>query len=151
MTQETFQDEAKRLRPTLTAVAERYSDNAADAEDIVQDVLLKLWLMHDDLRSPADGLAIMMTRNLSIDHQRRRKPQRPTLDIPEEEHEEDERIDRMMQLIDTLPPMQQIILRFRHLDGMEYSEIAHITSSTETAVRKMISRARKEILLKLKK
>ena len=151
MTEETFQHEARRLRPKLTAVARRYTDLAADAEDIVQDALLKLWLMHEDLQSPPDGLATVLTRNLSIDHQRRKRPRYPTPDIAAEETTEDDRIERMMRVIDTLPAKQQIILRLRHMEGMKTSDIARLTAQTEAAVRKMLSRARQEILLKVKK
>lgn len=150
MTEETFQNEARRLRPKMTAVARRYTDHAADAEDIVQDALLKLWLMHDDLKSPPDGLATVLTRNLSIDHQRRKKPHVPTPDIAEEVSTEDERIERMMQVIDTLPAKQQIILRLRHMEGMKMCDIATLTAQTEAAVRKTLSRARQEVLRKLK-
>ncbi|MBR5688044.1 MAG: RNA polymerase sigma factor [Prevotella sp.] len=146
MTEETFQNEVQRLRPKLTALAKRYTNHASDAEDIVQDVFLKLWQMRDDLVSPPDGLALVLTRNLSIDHQRRKKPHYPTRDIAEEEAVEDERIERMMQAIDSLPSRHQIILRLRHLEGMEIRDIATLTSQTEAAVRKMLSRARKETL-----
>lgn len=150
MTEETFQNEAQRLRPKLTALAQRYTNQAADAEDIVQDVFLKLWQMRDDLMSPPDGLALVLTRNLSIDHQRRKKPRYPTPDIAEEEPVKDERIERMMRAIDTLPTKHQIVLRLRHLEGMEIRDIAALTNQTEAAVRKMLSRARKETLEKLK-
>ena len=150
MTEETFQNEARRLRPKMTAVARRYTDHAADAEDIVQDALLKLWLMHDDLQSPPDGLAMVLTRNLSIDHQRKKKPHVPTPDIAEEESTEDERIERMMRVINTLPAKQQIILRLRHMEGMKMCDIATLTAQTEAAVRKSLSRARQEVLRKLK-
>ena len=151
MKKETFQDEARRLRPRLTALARRYTDDADDAEDIVQDALLKLWLMHDDLQSPPDGLAMVLTRNLSIDHQRRKKLPILTPEMVETAYEEDERIERMMRVIDTLPGMQQIVLRLRHLEGMEYRDIAHITGTTETAVRKTLSRARKAVAERINK
>lgn len=150
MTEETFQNEAQRLRPKMTALAQRYTNQAADAEDIVQDVFLKLWKMRDDLMSPPDGLALVLTRNLSIDHQRRKKPRYPTPDIAEEEPVEDERIERMMRAIDTLSTKHQIVLRLRHLEGMEIRDIAALTNQTEVAVRKMLSRARKETLELLK-
>ena len=150
MTEETFQNEALRLRPKLTAVARRYTDHEADAEDIVQDALLKLWLMHDDLQSPPDGLATVLTRNLSIDNQRRKKPHYPTLDVADEDTNEDDRIERMMRVIDTLPIKQQIILRLRHMDGMSIRDIATLTAHTEAAVRKILSRARQEVMGKVK-
>lgn len=53
-----------------------------------------------------------------------------------------ERIERMMAIVGTLPPAQQIILRLRHIDGMSMADIARLTGGTEVAVRKALSRAR---------
>lgn len=150
MTEETFQNEVQRLRSKFITLAQRYTNQAEDAEDIVQDVLLKLWQMRDDLVPPPDRLALVLTRNLCIDYQRRKKPRYTPQDIPEEEPVEDERMERMMRVIDTLPTRHQIILRLRHLEGMEIRDIAVLTNQTESAVRKMLSRARKETLELLK-
>jgi translation elongation factor TU len=54
--------------------------------------------------------------------------------------------EKVMQLIATLPDAQQAILRMKHIDGLETSEIASITGSSEEAIRKNLSRARKRIL-----
>ena len=44
----------------------------------------------------------------------------------------------------------QVVLRLRHMEGMRMSEIALLTGSTETALRKALSRARKALLQKLR-
>jgi RNA polymerase sigma-70 factor (ECF subfamily) len=41
--------------------------------------------------------------------------------------------------------MQQTIVRLRHMEGMEMRQIAELTGSSEVAVRKALSRARKAI------
>ena len=61
-----------------------------------------------------------------------------------------ELLDEMMRLVATLPDMQQVVLRLRHMEGMRMSEIALLTGSTETALRKALSRARKALLQKLR-
>ena len=73
MTQEEFKEEAQRLRPRLKLTARRYLGDD-DAEDTVQDALLRLWQMVGELRQPLDALALRQTRNLCIDQVRRRKP-----------------------------------------------------------------------------
>ena len=62
MTQEEYKEEARRLRPQLLQTARRYL-NEDDAEDTVQDVLLRLWQMVDTLRMPIDALATVLVRN----------------------------------------------------------------------------------------
>ena len=145
MTQDEFKEEARQLRPQLMKVARCYlSDD--DAEDTVQDVLLRLWQMVDEVRRPLAPLALRLTRNLCIDKVRRRKTNFQLTDSDEDnDTEEDERIGRVMNVIDTLPDLQQTILRLRHLEGMEMKEIASLTGCSEVAVRKALSRARQAV------
>ena len=146
MTQEEFKEEAQRLRPRLMLTARRYLGDD-DAEDTVQDALLRLWQMVGELRQPLDALALRLTRNLCIDQVRRRKPTVMLTDSGETDQAEDddERIKRMMAVVSTLPDLQQTILRLRHLEGMEMNEIADLTDSSEVAVRKALSRARQAV------
>ncbi len=147
MTQEEYKKEARRLRPRLLQTARRYL-NDDDAEDTVQDVLLRLWQMVDTLHMPIDGLATVLVRNFCIDRRRRSQRQVPVLTTDYEqayESEGDERIEHILALIDTLPTIQQTILRLRHIEGMEMREIAELTGSSEVAIRKTLSRARQAL------
>lgn len=145
MTQEEYKEEARRLRPQMMNVARRYLADD-DAEDTVQDALLRLWQMVDKLRMPLDGLASVLVRNLCVDKERRRHR---TLALTEasdnEDTRQDERIERMMGIIESLPSLQQTILRLRHMEGMEMKDIAEIIGSSEVALRKALSRARQAV------
>ena len=112
----------------------------------MQDTLLRLWQMVGELRQPFDALALRLTRNLCIDMLRQRKPMVMLTDSSETgEADNDERIERMMAVISTLPTLQQTILRLRHLEGMEMNEIADLIGSSEVAIRKALSRARQTV------
>ena len=157
MTQEEYKEEARRLRPQLLQTARRYL-NEDDAEDTVQDVLLRLWQMVDTLRMPIDALATVLVRNFCVDRLRRQRPSQAltaSCEQPEETEkgygsategrESDERIERVLEMIGTLPTLQQTILRLRHIEGMGMKEIAELTGSSEVAVRKTLSRARQTL------
>ena len=147
MTTETFRQEAQRMRTTLVRLAFGILRDSEEAEDVVQDVLLRLWQMRDQLRMPIEPLARVLTRNRCIDIVRRKKPAAElSMAVFQEEDEAlRERIEGMMKVIETLPDLQQTILRLRHMEGMEFKEIAELTGSTETAVRKALSRARQAV------
>ena len=135
----------------MLSVARSYLKASEEAEDGVQDVLLKLWQLLDKLRIPMGPLALVLVRNRCIDCLLRLQT---TIDIPENvaesEPTSDERYEKVMQLVDKLPTMQQTIMRLRHMEGMEMCEIATLTGSNETAVRKALSRARQAIRQQLK-
>lgn len=60
--------------------------------------------------------------------------------------EVDARYERIVRLLNKLPTLQQTIFRLRHIEGMEYADIAEITGTTPESVRKTVSRARRTIL-----
>ena len=147
MTQEEFKEEALRLRPRLLQTARRYLCED-DAEDTVQDVLLRLWQMVDQLRMPIDALATVLVRNFSVDRLRRQKSAQVLTahcEQADEPTETDERIERILAMNDALPTLQQTILRLRHIEGMDMREIAGLTGSSEVAIRKVLSRARQTL------
>ena len=147
MTTEEFQQQAVELRKQLVGIAHRYMGNTDEAEDIAQDAMVKLWLMREQLTLPIKGMASIVTRNLCIDALRKKHN---TIDISKLSDEADfsddgEQIEQMLKVIDSLPSTQRTILRMRHLQGMEMREIALVLGSTEVAVRKTLSRARKMV------
>lgn len=142
-------DEAQRVRPQLLTVARRYlgDDNA---EDVVQDALLRLWQMVGEVRRPMDALASVLTRNLCISQLRRQQSASSLALVPDtlpvaENSDTDARLARMLAIIETLPSLQQTILRLRHIEGMEMKDIAALIGSSEAAIRKALSRARQAV------
>ncbi|MBQ9674549.1 MAG: sigma-70 family RNA polymerase sigma factor [Bacteroidaceae bacterium] len=153
MTKDEYEIAMQRLRPALIAEAKRYLTNSDEAEDMVQDVMMRLWQMCAQLRSPVDGLARILVRNLCLDLIRRRKPREGIESLPpaagSNEKEEHERIERMMAIVESLPDIPQAILRLRHMEGMEMKDIARLLHMEEAAVRKALSRARQTVREKI--
>jgi RNA polymerase sigma factor (sigma-70 family) len=147
MTTEAFQQQAGELRKQLVSIAHKYMGNTDEAEDIAQDAMVKLWLMREQLTLPIVGMASIVTRNLCIDALRKKHQTIDIAQLPDEADFSDdgEQIEQMLKVIDSLPSTQRTILRMRHLQGMEMREIALVLGSTEVAVRKTLSRARKVV------
>ena len=151
MTTEQFSQEAGRMRPMLLGVARRMLDDD-NAEDVVQDALLKLWQIRDEVDN-LPGMARVIVRHRCLDIIRRQPPMVSLTDTDtadEENDIKDERIERMMALVETLPTMQQTVLRLRHMQGMEMRDIANIIGASEVAVRQSLSRARRAIFERMK-
>lgn len=99
MTTDEFKQQAEGLRLQLISVAQKYLGTTDEAEDIVQDTMVKLWLMREQLKSPISAFACMVTRNLCIDCLRRKHP---TVDITQLSYEDDlsddgEQIEQMLR------------------------------------------------------
>ena len=155
MTTETFMDEVKAMRPMLLSVARGILNSDEDAEDVVQDAMLRLWQLRDEPVRNVRGFARIVVRNLSLS-KIRRKPL--TVDIgqaniaadDDTDTERNEQIDRMMALVDALPTMQQTVLRLRHMQDMTMADIANLIGTSEVAVRQSLSRARRSIIEQFK-
>ena len=148
-------DEVRDMRPMLLSVAKGILDSDEEAEDVVQDAMLRLWQLRDEPVRNVRGFAKIVVRNLSLS-KIRRKPL--TVDIDQAnlaadddtEMERYEQIDRMMALVDVLPTMQQTVLRLRHMQDMTMADIASIIGTSEVAVRQSLSRARRSIIEQFK-
>lgn len=144
------------MRPALLRMAVRYLENSDEAEDAVQDALLKLWFLRDRLEQyrSVDALAIVITKHLCINRLRGIRIEKVDLEQgisimggenPEMKLVEEESMKEILEVISTLPDLQQAVLRMKHIEGFEVEEIARLTGSTPVAIRTNLSRARKKV------
>lgn len=137
-------------------LALRITLNSQEAEDVVQDVIIKLWNMREKL-SEIDNLeafAMKMARNLALDRQRMKVNH--TEDIsgmdfpssaasPEAAIEHDERVQSIRYAMALLPEKQRSCMQLRDFEGYNYKEIADMLQITEDQVKINIFRARQAI------
>ncbi|MDH6534283.1 RNA polymerase sigma factor [Parabacteroides sp. 52] len=153
---ERFKITVLPLREKIMRISLRLIEEKEDAEDIVQEVFLKLWHIRDQLDQykSVEALAVTMTKNLTLDKIKRQKPQGNESDLfyleadtlsPAEQLEQKEAVECIRQLIGQLPSLQQTIIRMKDIEGYELAEIADITGSNIEAIRTNLSRARKRV------
>jgi RNA polymerase sigma-70 factor (family 1) len=148
----------------LYRMAFRLMGNREEAEDTVQEVYLKLWGMRNELikYDSIEALSIRITRNLCLDHLRRRKTSQEALKIekekgegysetPSDSLERKEEAEVIHSLIAALPEPQRSLVHLRHMEGKEYDEIAEMVNMNVNAIRVSISRARKQMREMLEK
>lgn len=148
-----FETEAVRLRPFLHRVAMTILGDGDDAEDAVQESLLKLWhfrrklVGYDTIDAPATIIVRRVCLNMiRTDRRRRENLSAAALDaIDDNENTDSGLSDEMTDAIEALPTTEQCVLRMKHLDGLEIEEIAAMTGSTPGAIRTALSRARKKV------
>ncbi|MBO7522350.1 MAG: sigma-70 family RNA polymerase sigma factor [Bacteroidales bacterium] len=143
----------------LYAFAYKMLKNQQESEDIVQNVLVKLWKKRDELDNINNlrTLALTMTKNECIDVLRRwRFSEKSDVDgvaqqeksnslSPLENMVSDETKNMMRQIISDLESPYKEIITMREIEGLPYEEIAGMTSLTVNNLRVIVSRARQMI------
>ena len=150
---ETFKITVLPLRQKMLNFSRRLVEDAADAEDVVQEAFIKLWYIREKLDAyhSVEALAMQVTKNLSLDKIKLRKPQGSELESvseavsPDEQLEQKDAAECIRRLIAQLPTLQQTIIRMKDIEGYELAEIAEITATPVENVRVNLSRARKKI------
>ena len=150
------------LKNRLYRLALRITLSHEEAEDIVQDTMLKVWSRRDswDMLESVEAYAMTICRNLSLDHMKRRSAQNLSLDAmpydrpdnaddPLQQLAWKNSIERIKALMNTMPEKQRTCMQLRDFEGKSYKEIATILSITEEQVKINIFRARKTIKEKI--
>ena len=161
MEEKEFIHIAKELRERAYGASQRMGADDAQAEDVAQEVMLRLWQMHESLEENRLGnMASIMARNLTIDQ--RRSVHAVSI---EEEHvsrfvdtsepmqrlEESENEEWLRQKLKQLPRTQQTILHLRQVERLTNREIAERLGLQETSISTLLARARKSLLEEIKK
>lgn len=153
---EKFKITVLPLREKMLNISFKLVEDRADAEDIVQETFLKLWRIRDQLDqyNSVEALAVTMTKNLTLDKIKLRKHHSDEHELirldsgdrnPAELMEQKDAVACIRRLIESLPTLQQTIIRMKDVEGYELSEIAEITGSQVESVRSNLSRARKKV------
>jgi RNA polymerase sigma-70 factor (ECF subfamily) len=147
------------LRPRAFAMAYRMLGSVSEAEDVVQESLLRLHRAleaGEEIRSPAAYVSTVATR-LAIDELRSARVRReryvgewlpePLLTSEEDEparHAEmaDSLSLAFLVLLESLSPEQRAVFLLREVFDYPYAEIADIVGKSEPAVRQLATRAR---------
>ncbi len=145
----------------LLMLARRILRDESEAEDIVQEALLRLWRTSPDLRSRpvhVGGWLRRVTANLAVDRLRARKRFDVTDDLPEVvdapgQHvaiEEQDLSARVGAAIARLAERQRVALTLFHYEGLSLAEVAHMMQLSQEAVESLLARARRALKAALK-
>ncbi len=156
MSREIYRQYILPNRNILFGIAAKMLGNEQDAEDAVQEVLLKLWLVSgslDKYENPS-AMAVTSIKNHCLDKLKtiKREETIPTdtelqtnTDNPYSMLERKNTEEILMHIINRLPKLQQLIITMKDVKDYETEEIASIMGTTVEAVRMNLSRARKKV------
>lgn len=152
-----FLNDVLSLKDKLFRLALRITLDSAEAEDVVQDTLVKVWNKRAewaDIQSP-EAYATTICRNLALDRNKQACRSNLTLDetaeAPTKEPPPDialqrqERLQCIREMMDRLPEVQRSVMELRDIEGQSYQEIAQELNLTESQVKVYLHRARLKI------
>jgi RNA polymerase sigma-70 factor (ECF subfamily) len=149
----------KDIEVRLYRVARRILISHEEAQDSVQEVVIKIW-ERKDIRAQAKNIeayAMTMIKNHCLD--RLKSKQANFLRLEDEfadqldstddtlsaQNDTEERLRSVEKVVNLLPEKQRTVWQLRDVEGYSFEEIETIMDMNATAVRVTLSRARKEI------
>lgn len=153
-----FRHELLPLKDKMFRLALRITLNRAEAEDVTQDILLRVWEQRESLGELRSLEAYVLTavRNLALDRVAKTDNANVSLDDvqtdafdsaprPDEDMEQQESLKRVRKIMSGLPEAQRTALQLREIEGHSYRETADIMNVSEANVKVLIFRARQAV------
>ena len=150
-----FRTLAARHLPAMLGLARRILGNAADAEDVAQEAMLRVWT-HAPRWQPLALFRTWLTRvtvNLCLDRKRRA----PWVELEAageladpapgagERAERDEREKLVAAAIANLPPRQRAAIALTYGEGMSNAQVADILGASVSAVETLLVRGKQNL------
>ncbi len=154
----SFRNDVLPLKNELFRLALRITLNRAEAEDIVQDTLIKFWNRRFEWENieSIEAFSLTVCRNLSLDRIKKKENTNDSLEDvkvaeplsssnPQDRMIAEDKINLVKQIVDGLPEKQRSCIQLRDFEGKTYKEIAEILEITEEQVKINIFRARQTV------
>lgn len=148
----------QRLTPRAFGVALRVLGDRAEAEDVAQEAMVRLWRIAPDWQPGTAKVSTWLYRvtlNLCLDIKRRRRGGMARLDdVPDppdpgetaaEHLQQVARSDALQAALGTLPDRQRDAVVLRHLEGLSNPEIAEIMEISTEAVESLTARGKRSL------
>jgi RNA polymerase sigma-70 factor (ECF subfamily) len=149
------------LRPLMFSIAYRMTGSVGDAEDIVQEAVIRTYRAagQGPIESPKAFVTTTTTR-LAIDHLRSARVQResyvgtwlpePLVSDPapgpaERAEMSDSLSLAFLVLLESLSPVERAVFLLREVFGYDYDEVARAVDKSEVNCRQIFTRARRHI------
>ena len=159
MKKSAFELQARTWREKALSVCRYHGAGKDEAEDIAQDVMLRLWQMHDELErfQSIEAIVTLMAKHLLRNRQRRRPLD--TLDAvvvsqdtsPHDELEMKENEEWLTAKLHQLPTTQRTLLYMRQVERRSHEEIARLLGIETASVSTLLARARRTLLEEIKR
>lgn len=153
-----FRNDVLSLKNKLYRLALRITLDTAEAEDIVQETMIRMWnrrLEWEQIDS-IEAFGLTICRNLALDSLKKKNQHNDLLNeshestpdnalTPQQALDIEDKQAWVMKLFNQLPERQRSVMQLRDIEGKSYKEIAQVMGLSEDQVKVTLFRARQYI------
>lgn len=157
---QAFQRLLQSCLPNVLSLAHRMLNDQALAEDLAQEVMLKVWNKldtYDASKAKLSTWVYKITANLCLDHLRRKREDQldEDYDAPINAQQHQDLFNKQIRaqvddVLSALPERQRLALVLFHYQGHSLQEISQIMECSREATESLLSRARRSLKTSLK-
>lgn len=156
MNQLEFVNLVQPFKNKVFRLARRLLISVEEAEDVTQEMLMRLWHKKENLEQykSVEAFAMTMTKNYCLDQLKSKRASHLKIENREfndnsinleNQVENEDTLNWVERILEQLPVQQKMIVQMRDIEDYDFEKIAEILEMNETAVRVALSRARKTL------
>lgn len=156
MNQLEFVNLVQPFKNKVFRLARRLLISVEEAEDVTQEMLMRLWHKKENLEQykSVEAFAMTMTKNYCLDQLKSKRASHLKIENREfndnsinleNQVENEDTLNWVEKILEQLPVQQKMIVQMRDIEDYDFEKIAEILEMNETAVRVALSRARKTL------
>lgn len=153
MTSSEFEKLITQQKDKMYRFAVSILKNSEDAQDTVQEVVLRLWKNRRSLdrKKNLESYCLNAVKNSCLDvlrKQKHRQEYQKTMDYQSTEEsniEYTDLVEKLKKEILKLPDQQRLAIELKDLQGLDYEEISKIMEQSINSIRASVSRGRKKL------
>ena len=156
MNQLEFVNLVQPFKNKVFRLARRLLISVEEAEDVTQEMLMRLWNKKENLEQykSVEAFAMTMTKNYCLDQLKSKRASHLKIENREfndnsinleNQVENEDTLNWVERILEQLPVQQKMIVQMRDIEDYDFEKIAEILEMNETAVRVALSRARKTL------
>jgi RNA polymerase sigma-70 factor (ECF subfamily) len=162
--QSAFEYLVQKYRRPMVSFMYRMARNAAAAEDLAQEVFLRVYRSRQSYEASAKFTTWLyrIATNLAVNHARDTRHERPEVQVSLDEPDEDsgttlelpdralnaeqamvrqERMEAIRRRVEALPEQQRVAVIMHKYQQMDYKQIAEVLKKSESATKSLLFRA----------
>ncbi|EJX00732.1 RNA polymerase ECF-type sigma factor [gut metagenome] len=153
----SFRKDILPLKDKLFRLAFRITQSRQEAEDVVQETMMRVWCKREEwgLLGSLEAYCLTVAKNLSVDRKERMDARTVDLSVeidcvsggsnPYDRLVSKDHLTVVKHLVDELPEKQRLMMHLREVEGKSYKEIASLMKVSEEQVKVNLFRARQKV------